>query len=102
MDPQMMRSAADSHDATVADLQAYRNDCRRWAGAVGAEILRCHGTVAAPVAEALADHADQILGGQVSEATARHGVMGQKLVAAAGGYERVDTDGAGAVSAVAV
>ena len=101
VDPQVMRVAADCHASTAADYQDYRARFELWADGVKAEILRCHGSVAAPVAEALADHAERV-GAQVATAAAHHAVMGEKLAAAAQGYERVDEAGAAAVSAVVV
>jgi hypothetical protein len=101
VNPETIRSGADFHDGAAADYQAYRARFAQWAEDVEAEIMRCHGTVAAPVAGALADYAERI-GEQVSAVGAQHGMMGEKLVAAASGYERADADGAAVVSAVGV
>jgi hypothetical protein len=101
VDPEAIRSAADVHTATAADYQDYRARFEQWAHDVEAEIIRCHGSVAAPVAGALAHYAERI-GDQVSAVKDQHAVMGEKLVAAATGYERADADGAAVVSAVGV
>jgi hypothetical protein len=99
--PEAMRAAGVVHEGSAAVYQGYRELWRQWAEEVKTEVIRCHGTVAAPVAEALADHA-VVIGEQVLAATAHHGAMGAKLVSAAAGYESVDEAGAASVTAVAV
>jgi len=96
-----LRSAAAVHDGYAADLAAYRADCQNWIAGIRADILRCHGTVADPVGAALAEFAATI-GGHSHVASAHHGAMGAKLVAAAAGYEATDEAGAAIVRGVGV
>lgn len=96
-----LRSVATAHDGYAADLAAYRADCQDWIAGIRADIVRCQGTVADPVGAALAEFAATI-GGHSHVASAHHGAMGAKLVAAAAGYERTDEAGAAIVSGVGV
>ena len=101
VNPEQLRAVGAVHDAYAADFETYRAACQDWIGGVGADILQCQGAVAAPVGEALADFATTI-GGHVSTATAHHGAMHEKLVAAAAGYERIDDAGAAGINSVGV
>jgi len=94
-----LRSVAAVHDGYAAELAAYRASCQDWIAGIRADIVRCHGTVADPVGAALAEFAATI-GGHSHVASAHHGAMNAKLVAAADGYERTDEAGAAAVNGV--
>jgi len=101
VNPARMRATAEVHDAAAADFEAYRSACQEWIAGVEADILHCQGAVAAPVGEVLAGFATAV-SGQVRTASAHHGAMHEKLVAAAAGYERTDEAGAAGITAVGV
>lgn len=101
VNPEQMRDAAEVHHGYTADFEAYRSSCQDWIAGVQADILRCQGAVAAPVGEALAGFAASI-GGRAGTATAHHGAMHEKLVAAAAGYEHTDQAGAAGINSVGV
>ncbi|GAB4907864.1 hypothetical protein MAHJHV30_21180 [Mycobacterium avium subsp. hominissuis] len=96
INPAMLRKAATANRDTASDYDTYRARCQAWLADAEAEILRCNGVVAAPVAQCLPEFF-----GRVSERTAataeQHARMGDKLVVAAAGYENTDNDGAAGV-----
>jgi hypothetical protein len=96
-----MRAAAAVHDDHAAAFEDFRARCQGWLETVEEDIVGCQGPVAAPVAAALAAFGER-LGQQVVTASAQHGAMGQKLVAAAAGSEAADTHGAAGITAVVV
>ncbi|WP_170926927.1 type VII secretion target [Mycobacterium avium] len=98
INPAMLRKAATINRDTASDYDNYRARCQAWLADAEAEIVRCNGVVAAPVAQCLPEFF-----GRVSERTAatadQHTQMGDKLVSAAVGYENTDNDGAAGVMA---
>jgi len=97
VNPDRMRSTAGAYESYAADYQLYLARCGDWLGAVEAEVLRCHGAVAAPVGAALSAFAGQI-SERVGTAREHHGAMSEKLAAAATGYERTDAAGAAGIA----
>ncbi|EUA17520.1 hypothetical protein I553_10578 [Mycobacterium xenopi 4042] len=94
----MLRKAATINRDTASDYDNYRARCQAWLADAEAEIVRCNGVIAAPVARCLPEFF-----GRVTERTTamadQHVRMGDKLVAAAAGYEDTDNDGAAGVMA---
>lgn len=95
--PSQMRAVAAAHDSSAAQFEDYRARCQDWLAGVEADIIRCQGVVAAPVAGALSEFFTSV-SDQVAATSAHHDAMSQKLVAAAAGYERVDEAGADGIS----
>jgi hypothetical protein len=97
VNPDRLRSTAAAHDSYAAAYESYLTRCQDWLSEVEAEVLRCHGAVAAPVGAALAEFGEQI--SQRTKATrAQHNAMGGKLGDAAAGYERTDAAGAAGIA----
>lgn len=97
--PERLRAAAEVHGDAAAEYQRYVALCRGWLGEVEAEILRCHGAVAAPVGAALTEFAGKV-GDQGETAAGRHGAVSGRLTTAAAGYVHTDEAGAAAIRGV--
>lgn len=98
VNPTMLRAAAAGNRDIASEYDTYRARCHAWLANAEAEILRCNGVVAASVARSLPEFFSRVA--EHAAATVDHRTaMGDKLVAAAAGYERKDDDGAAGVMA---
>ncbi len=99
-DTTSLRTAAEGNDTTAAIFDDFGRACRDWIGEVEAEIMRCHGVVAAPVGSALRDFYAG-LGDHAEGAGGDHVALGEALRGSATAYDDVDAGGAAAVNAAA-
>ncbi len=96
VDPAALRAAASENLAGAALCTEYQRLVGQWVTEVEAEILRCHGRVAAPVGAALRGFLAHTAAR--AENTADHRKqLGENLEAAAARYERGDVDAAQAI-----
>ena len=97
----MLRTAAAINRDTASEYDNYRARCQAWLADAEAEIVRCNGVIAAPVARCLPEFFSRVTD-QTAATVDQHVTMGDKLVAAAAGYEHTDNGGAAGVMAVGV